>query len=173
MKKISIILPAIALSAILLAGCGKNGEPAHLTVKMTDAPADYLGVNVDVLSVEIKHEDAWIVLPVNAGIYDLLDLQNNVTAVLAQNVEIPPGNINQVRLILGSQNSIETIGGVFPLATPSGQQTGLKMNLNTWIEPGKEVVIVIDFDAAKSVVEEGNGSFSLKPHLEIKTVTQF
>ena len=54
---------------------------------------------------------------------------------------------------------------LYPLATPSAMQSGLKLNLNKFLLPNFNNVILIDFDAHESIVEQGNGDYSLKPVL--------
>lgn len=160
--------------AVTLVACDKRAEQqARMTVKMTDAPANYLAVNVDVIGMSVNTAGGgWIDLPVQAGVYDLLQLQDSVTVVLANNVVIPTGRINQVRLLLGPNNSIITTAGTFPLTIPSGQESGLKINVNYDIINNANVIMVLDFDAGASVVENGNGSFSLKPVIKVLSITQ-
>jgi hypothetical protein len=56
------------------------------------------------------------------------------------------------------------VGGVsFSLTTPSAQQSGLKLNIQQDIVNGVLYKLLLDFDAAKSVVQTGNGKFILKP----------
>ena len=52
-------------------------------------------------------------------------------------------------------------------------RTGLKINLNTEIQPQDSVEITIDFDAAKSIVETGNDQFKLKPVIKLQEVIFF
>jgi hypothetical protein len=53
---------------------------------------------------------------------------------------------------------------IHELSTPSGQQSGLKIQLNTTLTAGITYEIFLDFDAARSVVEAGNsGNYNLKP----------
>src|SRR4051812_6830581 len=99
-KTVTVLLLLFLFSA----GCKKkelqNGE---MTVRMTDAPASFMKVNVEITGFEVNHDSkGWISLPVQPGIYNLLDLQNNVSVVLADHADIPIGKINQLRLILGS-----------------------------------------------------------------------
>jgi len=61
-------------------------------------------------------------------LYNLLAFRNSVDTVLTV-VDILAGNLAQIRLILGSNNVIETSAGSYPLETPSAQQSGLKINL--------------------------------------------
>ena len=54
------------------------------------------------------------------------------------------------------------------LTTPSGQQSGLKMNVNLEVPAGQVADFAIDFDACKSFVKAGNsGKFLLKPVLSV------
>lgn len=173
-KLITVVL-VFASVAIITNSCKKEDPKAYgqMTVKMTDAPADYLEVNVDVIGIQVHHESSgWVTLPVNAGIYNLLDLQNNVTMALATNVQLPVGKISQIRLILGSNNSLVTVQDTFDLKVPSGEESGLKINLHETIQPHSIMEIVLDFDAATSVVESGVGRYHLKPVIKVKSVTQ-
>ena len=49
------------------------------------------------------------------------------------------------------------------LKVPSGSQSGLKLNLHQTLTANTSYSIWLDFDACKSVVEKGNGDYSLKP----------
>lgn len=52
--------------------------------------------------------------------------------------------------------------------TPSGQQSGLKMNVNLPVPAGQVADFAIDFDACKSFVKAGNsGKYLLKPGLSV------
>lgn len=176
-KSIAFYISTIALYGMIIttiASCDKRAEQqGRMTVKMTDAPANYLAVNVDVVGLSVHTSNAgWINLPVQAGVYDLLLLQDSVTVVLANNVVIPTGHITQMRLHLGPNNSIVTTTGTFPLKVPSGEESGLKINLKADIVNNSNVIIVLDFDAGLSVVENGNGDFSLKPVIKVQSITQ-
>ena len=104
------MLASLVLVASLM-GCKKQIDTGYMTVMMTDAPGDYLHVNVDVQRVEVHYANGnsnadWVALNTHAGVYDLLALQHNATAVLAGNVQLPAGKITQMRLILGSNNTV-------------------------------------------------------------------
>jgi hypothetical protein len=158
-----------------LFSCNKDkGHDGSMTVKMTDAPAAYSKVNVDITGVEVYRQNhGWMALHINPGIYDLLTLQNNVTVALANNEKVPTGNILQMRLILGSNNSITLLdGSVHSMKVPSGSETGLKVNINRDIHSNDYLEVVLDFDANASIVLEGNGEYSLKPVLRVKSINQ-
>jgi hypothetical protein len=147
-----------------------------MVTKMKDAPGDFQQVNVEVVGVEIHYSDSpdgegWRSLPTNVGIYNLLELQNNVFVVLTNETDIPVGSVTQMRLILGTQNSVMVDDILFSLSTPSAQNTGLKFNLNTDLMDDVTYEVLIDFDAQKSIVIEGNGSYSLKPVIKVESIT--
>ena len=56
------------------------------------------------------------------------------------------------------------------LKTPSGQTSGVKLQLNADLESDVTYMVLLDFDAAKSVVAKGNGGYNLKP--VVRTITQ-
>lgn len=163
-----------------LASCSEddastNGEgTANLTVRMTDAPGDYDAVLVDVQDVEIHVEteselegdadgDGWIsVGNVETGVYDLLELTGGVTQLLAD-TEVPAGYVSQIRLVLGSENSVVINGDSKPLNTPSAQQSGLKLQVNQEFEAGENYSFLLDFNVDESIVTTGNGGYNLKP----------
>ncbi|MBD3637893.1 MAG: DUF4382 domain-containing protein [Crocinitomicaceae bacterium] len=165
---------ALLLSTLCFVGCKKDNQTSRLMIRMTDDPADYLEVNVDVQSVQISYSDngsgGWTTLTTNAGVYDLLDLQNDVSVVIADQAEIPVGRLNQLRLVLGQNNTLVTTHGTYPLLLSSQDKTGLKINMNLDMPVDKYIDILIDFDAGKSIVEEGNGQYRLKPVLRLEAV---
>ena len=54
------------------------------------------------------------------------------------------------------------------LSTPSGQQSGLKLQAHFEVLSGQTADLVLDFDACKSVVKAGNsGQFILTPVVSV------
>jgi hypothetical protein len=101
-------------------------------------------------------------LDVESGVYNLLELTNGLDTLLAT-AELPAGRVSQIRLVLGDNNSVKINGEIKPLSTPSAQQSGLKLNLQADLTEGVTYTITLDFDAARSIVAKGNGTYSLKP----------
>jgi hypothetical protein len=178
MKTKNWLLLLFILTAFIFNGCDKEKDlPSKMTVKMTDAPATFLAVNVDIREFQVHYanstnDEAWVSLPVNGGIYDLLTLQNDITTTLVSDADIKAGYITQVRLVLGNQNTVVTLDGEFPMNIPSGLQTGIKINLDTDVRANTTIEVLLDFDASASVVLEGNGTYSLKPVIKVESVTQ-
>lgn len=178
MKTIKIIFAALSLF-LIVAGCDEVGPgESAMRVRMTDAPGPFDKVNVEVRDVQVhvtNRKDtrgAWMSLPTNAGIYDLLTLQNNVSVLLTDDKKIPAAHIDQMRLILGSKNSVMMGDVVYPLKTPSAMQTGLKFKVDADFADNRAYEILIDFDANESIVIEGNNSFLLKPVIKVKSIRE-
>jgi hypothetical protein len=176
MKTLRLLFWAFYIGVAIFAfsSCNKD-QKSRLTVYLTDAPAAYDAVNIEILRMEIKStsdqgENGWQELPVNAGIYNLLDFTNGMDTILSS-VELPAGKVSQLRLILGSNNSIVVNGTTMelPLETPSAQQSGLKFNIHADLVEGVNYKLWIDFDAARSIVVTGNNSYILKPVLRTFT----
>lgn len=165
-----VVLVSVGLLAFS-AGCKKDVGKSRMTVKMVDAPGDFQQVNVEVLQVQVNVSgEGWVSLPTNAGVYDLLTLQNDVSATLVNVGVFPAGRLNQLRLILGNQNTVMVDSVSYPLATPSAQQSGLKINLKSDFAPNQAYQVFLDFDAQNSIVTQGNGSYSLKPVIKVLSI---
>lgn len=171
MRTIKLIIALLVVSSLMI-GCQKNKESSRMVVKMTDDPASYSEVNVNVQAVQIHYENedysGWHDLHTNKGFYNLLALQNDVSVVIADEDHLPVGHLNQMRLILGPNNHIVTPTDVHPLELSSQDKTGLKLNIDAELKPDESLEILFDFDAGKSIVEEGNGRYRLKPVLKVE-----
>jgi len=163
-------------SLFLVPSCKK--ENSRLTIYLTDAPADYDAVNIEVVGLQVKAsadqgEGGWqtMTLPATPVTYNLLEFTNGMETLLSS-IELPAGKVSQLRLILGDNNTI-VVNGVtepLPLEVPSGSESGLKFNIHAELLPGIEYKLWIDFDCARSVVDNGAGDYILKPL--IRTFTE-
>lgn len=179
MKKTVYGLAVLFFAFVLMStvtSCNDNDSAANkarLEVRLTDAPGVYDEVNVDIQDVQVTSQDGegsgWQSLDVKKGIYDLKQLTNGIDTLLGS-AELPTGRIAQLRLILGTNNTIKMNGQSFPLTTPSAQQSGLKVQINQDLKEGITYKVLLDFDAALSIVARGNGAFNLKP--VIRSITQ-
>jgi hypothetical protein len=164
------------LAGLTLAACDSptaTDRDAQLQIQLTDAPADYLAsAVVEIGRIEILPADGGpaVVVVQDAGSYDLLDLQNGVTADLGA-ADIESGQYAQLRMVVQSAQLTLAQGYQFTDGTtsrtvfvPSGEQTGIKINLTTAdgdtdagveIRPG-ETILVVDFDVSQNFVMQGD-----------------
>src|SRR6476620_3938640 len=143
------LLELITIPVLFLMACKKESSGTTLKVKLTDAPAAYDEVNVDIREVKIKMDDdstSWITLSTSAGVYNLLDFQKCVDTLIAQ-AQVTGSVIKEVRLILGTENYIKIGNDTIPLTIPSGSESGLKIKMNKSIKEGVDY-LSLDFDAA-------------------------
>ncbi|MDO5969349.1 DUF4382 domain-containing protein [Flavivirga aquimarina] len=185
LNKLKTIL--LSLICISLFGC-HNSESNNtslqaptISIKLVDKSGDFEEVNVDVVDVLIKMDDnsndenGWISLNSNKKVINLLDLTGGVHEVLVDKFPIPTGTLKQIRLVLGDNNTIVIkndldVGEVHDLKTPSAQQSGLKLKVDTVIEEGFTYDFVLDFDVDKSVIIAGkSGNINLKPVMRVIT----
>ncbi|MEJ7611902.1 MAG: DUF4382 domain-containing protein [Ferruginibacter sp.] len=173
MKKYFLPL-ALAVSLFGFSSCKKdNDNSANLEIRMTDAPTALEEVNVDIRSVRVKFADDpndsmknWVDFNTQAGVYNLLALQNGVNVLLATGT-LPERRVKEIRFILGTNNTVKDNGVVYPLVIPSGGESGLKIKFNKDLNANLNTVIV-DFDAALSVQNVSAGVYTLRPVLKIK-----
>jgi len=165
-----------AIAAAIAGGCAMTGSGAgtpgaapRVDVLLTDAPGDFDSVWVNVSKVEIEAADAsWLTLADQPAKYDLLALQNDVTAALG-GAQLVAGTYGQLRMIVDSASVV--VGGVeSSLKIASGAQTGIKIDLDQTIEDGMTYSITLDFDAGKSIKSTGQG-FLMTPVISVKNFT--
>jgi hypothetical protein len=164
-----IIFPVILIT---LVACNKNNDSNNplatnpvFSVKLVDAPGGYDAVNVDILRMEANLGNGWIEFPVDSpGVFNLLDFSNGNTLLLIGDTSIAPCTMSELRLILGTNNTVVVDGISHELTTPSGQTSGYKIKMDAQaMEHGGSYRLVIDFDVNESVHETGNGKYMLKP----------
>ena len=175
LKRTTLFLLGFGLMAFIAisSSCSKENASSSSTlqVRLTDDPAAYQEVNIDLREVRVKFSDDstnqnWVTLPTNARVYNLLNFQGGVDTLLAT-ITVPTGIVKQLRFILGPNNTIKDNGTVYPLTIPSGAESGLKIKLSKELRAPLET-LVIDFDAALSIKVEGPGDYKLRPVLKIK-----
>lgn len=174
-KKFTVAAMILTVASVLIfTGCKNDDNDTtgmtRMKVRMIDAPSPYAfeEVNIDVIGVETNIDGQWYSLAFNAGVYNILTLVNGTDVLIADD-SVPAGHMSQLRLILGDNNTIKVDGVVYPLTIPSGSESGLKLNVHEDL-PTDDYTLMIDFDAAHSIVVQGNGQYKLKPVLHAFTV---
>lgn len=163
MKK-SMILGFIGL-AMGFTACKKNSDEGmtRMNVKITDSPGAYEAIYLSVKEIQILTSDGTSTMPVGPTPFNILNFRMGKDTLIASQ-DIPSGNIQEVRLVLNTTgNQVKIDGVIYPLTTPSGQSSGVKLKVQESLEAGVAYTMLLDFDAAKSIVQTGNGKYILKP----------
>ncbi len=183
------LLASIPLA--LLAACGGGGGSGGsgtgtLQVRMQDTPVDeaeHVYVTIDRVEVFRSEGGAEVreTLVDTPAQYDLLELQNGVSAVLGTG-QFPLGDYTSIRLIVAADsrqdiaslpavqlNNYIVIDGVaHPLVVPSGAQTGIKLNHHFTLSSSTITVLTFDFDVRRSVHQRGHQDvYNLRPTLRL------
>ncbi len=176
MKSVLKLFLCLALAGVAFTSCNsddtRSSDNSSISVRLVDAPGDFENVFIDVIGVEAIVDDEKVMLQTNSGVYDLLTLTGGEFVDLVDE-DIPSGNLSQLRLILGSENTIVLDNGEeVALQTPSAQQSGLKLNINYDLQPGISYEFIMDFNVDKSIVTTGASGYILKPVIQITTAAE-
>lgn len=196
--KSKIWVQIFSISLMFLTACGGGGESGSsgsssgstgtINVNLTDASTtDYKAIYITVQQLAVHKDDGggWEVISSPNKTYNLLELVNGVREELAL-ATLATGHYTQMRLILSNtpDDSINILSKKHPygnyfidnsdqnveveLKVPSGFQTGIKIVKGFEINENETTEIILDFDAARSIVKAGSsGKWLLKPTVKV------
>jgi hypothetical protein len=125
-------------------------------------------------SVPTKRDSSlvWEDLNVKAGIYDILTLRNGVDTLLA-NKSVVKGAIRLIRIDIGTSNSLVKDSVTYPLHLPASFPGYILVKLKGHefdeFLPNR-ARLWLDFDISRSIVQERNNQFYLRPWISFFTV---
>jgi len=165
----TLITISLAAFALGLASCSTDSTnttngTTPLTIKITDAPAYYDALLLDIDHIEVITEGGKEIIEVDIDPFDILSYREGEFKLLAEH-DVPSGRLQEVRLVLDDDNSIVIDGVSHELTTPSGQSSGVKIKVQDDLIPNIAYTLALDFDASKSIHTTGNGKYMLKPVL--------
>lgn len=174
---------ALLAGLSIVAACdtlpGSGPATSRVRLLLTDAP----GPDIESAVVWISRaylvpglEGESVVVTADAQEFDLLELQNGVTALLGD-ATVPAGRYAQLRLVVDSARLTLAAGAAFhdgsttkTLTVPSGSETGIKVNFAGGLDLTSNTDLVVDFDVAGNFVFQGPpaGPFRVlfTPHLK-------
>ncbi len=192
-------IAVMALSAILFS-CQKENSGSEnipdgmnrLSVYITDGPADFQQVLVDIQSIDVKIDtcrrnsdddhhghpgcdddndslynqcQVWQSLNINPGVYDLLTLSNGVDTLLASGFLLQ-GKIERIKVTLGTNNSVLVDSVTYPLNLVGGRDYVYVNIRREHLDSlsSNNFQLFLDFDLGRSIVYH-NGQYWLKPVL--------
>ncbi|TGE14256.1 DUF4382 domain-containing protein [Hymenobacter elongatus] len=177
--KTHLLFVGLLLAGSVLTGCEDALQEVAVADQATATAAKpkpeepgYQAVNIDVLRVEVS-QDAdektghWVALAdVQPGVRNLLN-SGTINSPLFLTSGFQLGTVKQVRVVLGTNNTITlTDGSVVAMDTPSGQTSGLKVKVNARVHSRMQHAVMVSIDPEKQIVSRGNGSYGLKPVLD-------
>jgi len=191
MKKRNILLTGAVVAAftffiLVQTGCKKDDDNpetgnAEFFVNLTNSNSSrsaYEAVNIDIQKVSIhvsgdtSVNSGWFDLETNTGIYNLMDYTVGNDTLIAFDSLLQVQTVSQIRLLLGDNNTVVDGGETYDLDTPSGQTSGLKIQVHAELQPNHSYIVQLDFDAEKSVIKTGNGKYKLKPVINATVIQQ-
>lgn len=188
-----VIMAALPLLVGTMTSCSKNQNSQKVDIYLTDGPADFDAVNIEITAVEVKvdtsrehcnndhfgdnddHRDdhlnrrdefgVWQTLSFSPGIYNVLQLRNGIDSLIASTTV--NGTVRKIRFTLGSNNTVVVNGVSYPLTLQNPTQNYLYVSLNDrhrGRENGGSLGVWVDFDLSRSIVLV-NGQYFLRPVL--------
>ncbi len=155
---------------VLCTSCNYNDEvdsgSTKLEIRLNSVSAPFDAVNIDIEGIFVNSSDdintGWRRLDlIRPGVYNLLDYQNGLDALLTEQ-DFPSGNINHVRLVLASRNTVVKDGVTYPLDISL-----VILDANNELTPGGSLKLWLDFDILRSIVKTANGTYQLAPAVRI------
>jgi hypothetical protein len=180
-------ITAAGCAAVLLAACGGDETTVEPTgsvrVALTDAPScGFDQVNITVVRVRLhtsqtanENASGWRDLALTPPHrVNLLNLTNGVVEELGQ-MGLPAAQYTQLRLVLQANtgggspaNSVVPSGGSEQaLDTSNVAPSGIKLIHPFTVPAGGLADVLFDFDACKSIIPRGNGTYGLKPVIAV------
>jgi hypothetical protein len=140
-----------------------SSSTTRLSVRLTDAPGAYDAVILSVKEIVVISAGGESHLPVTGHPINILNFRFGKDTLLAAQ-DVPAGRLQEVRLVLNTTGNFVVKDGIsYDLKTPSGQTSGVKLKVQDDLKAGIAYTLMLDFDAAKSIVMTGNGKYILKP----------
>jgi hypothetical protein len=189
------LIPALSLSllgcAILVYSCQKESNvpaasdpsAAHQTkIYLTDHQTpvfDSIFVDIRKLEVRVQDDsipgDHWVNIGIRAGVYNILRFRNGLDTLFGTG-GLPNARLKEIRLTLGTQNSVMKDGVISALRLHDDDRTvRAQLDDNSFeISPTGDVLFWIDFDASRSIQVDNSGSgnnngYRLRSHISIFT----
>lgn len=178
----AVVMTAVLMMACLLSGCGggsSSSTTGSVQLLLADDPMDAQAVNVTISKVAVsKDGNGWTTLrdfgtsPVTINLLDYRYDGDGTTpdTYLLTDAPLDPGHYEQIRLILTKVEIVDKSGVTHECAMSSQDKTGLKLVGEFDVANDTKSSVLIDFNVAKSIIAEGNGTYRLSPTVKVVPV---
>ncbi|SDB60199.1 protein of unknown function [Flavobacteriaceae bacterium MAR_2010_188] len=135
-------------------------EKANVSVTLKASNSKFDVVNIEINDVLLKVIDddsepkCWLSLnAISNGIFNFSDLANGESLNLVSNKQIPKGQVFQMWLNLGKNNSVVIDGKEHELSTPSFHQSGLRIEASKYLNAGGNYTFNLEFRIDESIIQ--------------------
>ena len=166
---IGIVVLTIA-AAVSLSGCTGSGK-GTLVIKMTDAPANdtisHVNITISTIQVHMSFGNdnntttGWLTVTNQAQTIDLISLNNATELIASANLTV--GLYTQIRLQV-TACTVTVNNATYNATVPSDM---IKLNHNWALKANQTTTLTLDFNADKSLHQQGNGDWKLQPVIGI------
>lgn len=171
MKTSLMTLGLIAATVLVVQSCNKEDvtpteQTGTMKVKMTDAPANYASLNVEISKIEaFVQNKGWVTLNNQTQIVSVLSLTNGTESIVA-NSSVSAGLYSKLRFTFGNTNSV-TMNGTsgnqtYNLGFGTNTTHQVEVEINEQVQTNATTEVLLDFNAATSVIAFGQ-SYILNP----------
>lgn len=156
----ALILSILLVLTAFLGGCPGAVEMGQVRVLVTDKPYPYefiASATLTITRVDVRtgdptqeREESFITIFEGAREFDLMDLQNGQTDLLAD-AAIPAGTYTQMRLFV-TEGAVTLTTGPDPIAlsVSSGAASGIKLNFTFTVQPEAQTELLLDVDMSRA-----------------------
>jgi hypothetical protein len=147
---------------------GSGDDTRNVEVRMTDAPASYASLDLEVNAVEIYIDGkGWTKLSSKTKSFNVLSLNNGKYISLGHHTSFENGTYSKVRVYFGDRVDLKTYAvsdlGIMNFSATAEAQArwegpkAIEIEIESQTEADAEgkVIILLDFDAAKSIIKDG------------------
>jgi len=164
-----LLLPMVACSSSSTSPT--SATSGSLRINLKDAPTDQLSaVTVYISGLKVKASGMPVqTLATDIGPVNLLDLTTDPIQLVAAAVD--PGDYQFIQVELDASQSSVTDSAtleVLPLKIPSST---IKILGGFTVDASHETTVTLDFNADKSLIQRGDGSWLMKPVIVIDSVS--
>jgi (2Fe-2S) ferredoxin len=155
------LLPYLLLF-VIASSCRDND--ARIALKLVDRAGQIEAMNLQITGAEVLINGQWQFLNVVPTTYKVTNLINGRDSLIVSQT-VPQGELDSIRLVLGTANSLEIQDSTIQifLLNPSAQSPVIDLKVNQKVEEGSTLSIIVDFDVAQSIFVDPLGRYNLDP----------
>ena len=183
MKK--LFVPAALALAVAACSSGSDGEATGvLNLSITDATVDTVKeVHIEFDGITLKPANGAPIEIIfdTAKTFDLMKLQDGLTAELLPDTTVPAGNYNWIRLHVNAEfdNVYDSYAkhlddSEVEVAVPSGSESGLQLSSGLTVLAGQTMDLVVDWDLRKALTDPaGQPGLFVRPSLRVIDMAEY